>query len=111
MILFNLILHIRELRERPEKPVDTPKETKTTGDSDDNERCWECRRLLNDPDLKMFGGDPDDAVCIFNWQTLNFETFCDFQEVQEGKCTDTERFLNYNTAKVNQTRGAVEIFL
>ena len=69
-----LILHIRELRERPEKPVETPKEAKTTGDSDDNERCWECRRLLNDPDLKMFGGDPDDAVCTFNSQTLKLKS-------------------------------------
>ena len=42
--------------------METPKETKKNGDNDDNERCWECRRLLSDPDLKMFGGDPDDAV-------------------------------------------------
>ncbi len=47
----------RDLRERPEKPVVPVKEAK-----EDDERCFECRMRLNDPDLKMHHGDSDEAV-------------------------------------------------
>ena len=40
-----------------------------------SERCGECRRLLNDPDLRMFGGDPDDAVSDFERMTLFLSVF------------------------------------
>ena len=67
----------RDLRERPAKPTDTS-ETKRKEDGESSERCGECRRLLDDPDLKMFTGDSNDAVSVNlaylrkrRWNTLN----------------------------------------
>ena len=33
-------------------------------------KCTECKQLLDDPDLKMFIGDPEDAVSIISFARL-----------------------------------------
>ena len=55
---------LRTLRPRPDKPeeetkaVSSPKPEKAPPT-----KCRECKQLLDDPDLKIFQGDPADAVC------------------------------------------------
>ena len=55
----------RSLRPRPEKveeaikAVDSPKPEKAPPT-----KCRECKQLLDDPDLKIFQGDPADAVSV-----------------------------------------------
>ena len=33
------------------------------------ERCDQCRQLLNDSDLRLFKGDPDEAVSFFTFMS------------------------------------------
>ena len=52
---------------RPDKPKEEGEEAKVAVKTESKEklipvRCRECRAILDDPDLLMFPGDPDDAV-------------------------------------------------
>ncbi len=57
----------RTLRDRPEKPEVIKNAKKETGSKlkEEPQRCNQCRQMMDDPDLKMFIGDPEDAVCLF----------------------------------------------
>lgn len=36
------------------------------------ERCKECKQVLHKDDIKMFEGDPDDAVRLYSKLKMNF---------------------------------------
>ena len=77
-IYLNILLLIlcRELRPRPEKVAE---EIKVEGKTEPKipTKCRECKQLLDNPDLKMFIGDPEDAVSIF---------FCFFDISENWNC-------------------------
>ena len=63
--------YYRELRPRPEKAEEPSPEkpaaaevVKETSEKMIPARCKECRQLLDDPDLQMFQGDPEDSVGV-----------------------------------------------
>ena len=38
-------------------------------------KCHECKQLLDDPDLRLFPGDPDEAVSLFS---NSFSAYCNY---------------------------------
>ena len=63
-VVFNIsnLFNDRELRPRPEKPEPEIKEATPVQEKAPPTKCRECRQLLDDPDLKMYPGDPQDSV-------------------------------------------------
>ncbi len=61
-----ILIAPRNLRERPEK-VEVKKDPKKEIGAklkEEPQRCNQCRQMMDDPDLKVFIGDPEDAVCF-----------------------------------------------
>ena len=61
MCCFCRLLRTRNVQEEKEED---DKISAVTKDKQPPVKCRECRQLLDDPDLKLFPGDPIDAVRV-----------------------------------------------